>query len=226
MRAITAHPGIATTTLASHAGGMSGQINRLGRFLNDPEHGALPTLFAATQDVPGACYVGPDGLGSIRGYPEVNKQPRASRDTGPRAVGPLGQAHRNTHRLTHMTSSGTAHARASGTPVLGAVLGHITDLESVVGRGVAQVSDALRSSIGFDLVVFAGFAVDAEAQERLATGKVGATDVALLLVNPDLLVGDLLRTTTTSQTFRLYSAPDVRVDSTPDGIRVHVEGLY
>src|ERR1700682_3468058 len=24
---------------------------------------------------PGACYVGPDGLGSIRGYPEVNKQP-------------------------------------------------------------------------------------------------------------------------------------------------------
>ena len=102
-----------------------------------------------------------------------------------------------------MTTSGTAHARASGTPVLGAVLGHITDLEAIVGRG-AQVSDALRSSIGFDLVGFAGFAVDAEAQERLATGKVGATDVALLLVNPDLLVGDLLRNTTTSQTFRLY----------------------
>ena len=91
---------------------------------------------------------------------------------------------------------------------------------------VAQVSDALRSSIGFDLVGFAGFAVDAEAQEPLATGKVGATDVALLLVNPDLLVGDLLRNTTTSQTFRLYSAPDVRVDSTPNGIRVHVEGLH
>jgi hypothetical protein len=89
---------------------------------------------------------------------------------------------------------------------------------------MAQVSDTLRSSIGFDLVVFAGFAVEAEAQERLATGKVGATDVALL-VNPDLLVGDLLRNTTTSQTFRLHSAPDVRVDSTPDGIRVHVEGL-
>jgi hypothetical protein len=70
-----------------------------------------------------------------------------------------------------MTSSGTAPARASGTPVLGAVLGHIADLESVVGRGVAQMADALRSSIGFDLVVFTGFAVDAEAQERLATGK-------------------------------------------------------
>jgi hypothetical protein len=67
-----------------------------------------------------------------------------------------------------------AHARASGTPVLGAVLGHVTDLEAIVGRGVAQVSDALRSSIGFDLAVFAGFAVDAEAHERLATAKVGA----------------------------------------------------
>jgi adenine-specific DNA-methyltransferase len=90
---------------------------------------------------------------------------------------------------------------------------------------MAQVSDALRSSIGFDLVVFAGFAVDAEAQERLATGKVGGTDVALLLSNPDLLVGDLLKNTSTSQTFRLYASPDVRVESTADGIRVHVEGL-
>lgn len=90
---------------------------------------------------------------------------------------------------------------------------------------MAQVSDALRSSIGFDLVVFAGFAVDAEAQERLGTGKVGGTDVALLIANPDLLVGDLLKNTSTSQTFRLYASPDVRIESTPDGLRVHVEGL-
>jgi hypothetical protein len=33
-------------------------------------------------------------------------------------------------------------------------------------------SSALRSSIGFDLAVFAGFAVDAGAHERLATAKV------------------------------------------------------
>jgi adenine-specific DNA-methyltransferase len=90
---------------------------------------------------------------------------------------------------------------------------------------MAQVSDALRSSIGFDLVVFAGFAVDAEAQERLATGKVGGADVALLIANPDLLIGDLLRNTSASQTFRLYASPDIRVESTTEGIRVHVEGL-
>jgi adenine-specific DNA-methyltransferase len=90
---------------------------------------------------------------------------------------------------------------------------------------MAQLSDALREAIGFDLVVFAGFAVSADAQERLATGKVGGIQVSLLLANPDLLVGDLLRNTRASQTFRLYSAPDVRIESDTDGFRVSVEGV-
>ncbi len=41
--------------------------------------------------------------------------------------------------------------------------------------------------------------------------------VALLLANPDLLVGDLLKNTKASQTFRLYAAPDVRVEKTDSG---------
>lgn len=90
---------------------------------------------------------------------------------------------------------------------------------------MGQVADALRGSIGFDLVVFGGFAVSAEAQERLGTGKVGGTDVALLLANPDLLVGDLLKNTKASQTFRLYAAPDVRVEQTDGGLRAVVEGV-
>lgn len=90
---------------------------------------------------------------------------------------------------------------------------------------MAQVSDALRVAIGFDLVVFAGFAVSADAQEKLSTGKVGGVDVALLLANPDLLVGDLLKNTKASQTFRLYASPDVRVERAEDGLRVSVEGV-
>lgn len=90
---------------------------------------------------------------------------------------------------------------------------------------MAQVSDALRSAIGFDLVVFAGFAVSADAQEKLGAGKIGGTDVALLLANPDLLVGDLLKNTKASQTFRLYSAPDVRIDQDGSQFRVTVEGV-
>ena len=90
---------------------------------------------------------------------------------------------------------------------------------------MAQVSDALQEAIGFGLVVFAGFAVASDAQAQLATGKVGSTDVALLLANPDLLAGSLLKNTTASQTFRLYVSPDVKLEQDKDGWRVTVEGV-
>lgn len=80
VRSITAHPGIARTSLASHAGGLTGRINYLGPLLNTVEQGALPTLYAATQDVPGGSYVGPDGLASIKGYPTIRRPSRTARN--------------------------------------------------------------------------------------------------------------------------------------------------
>jgi adenine-specific DNA-methyltransferase len=90
---------------------------------------------------------------------------------------------------------------------------------------MGQVSDAIREAIGFDLVVFAGFAASPDAQEKLAKGKIGTVQVAYLPANNDLLVGDLLKNTKASQTFRLYSAPDVSVSKDKDGFRVTVEGV-
>ena len=78
VRSVLAHPGIATTALAAHSS--SNAINRFSFFLNDPEHGALPTLFAATQNVSGNAYVGPNGPGSIKGNPKVRKPSRAGLD--------------------------------------------------------------------------------------------------------------------------------------------------
>jgi NAD(P)-dependent dehydrogenase (short-subunit alcohol dehydrogenase family) len=78
LRSVLAHPGIATTTLAAHS--PAGRINSLKFLLNDPERGALPTLFAATQDVPGNAYVGPDGVGGLRGYPTIGKPGKAGLD--------------------------------------------------------------------------------------------------------------------------------------------------
>ncbi len=70
VRAVAAHPGIATTNLTSHIGSIRGKLGRGFKHLfNDEERGALPTLYAATQDVPGACYAGPDGPAHLRGYP-------------------------------------------------------------------------------------------------------------------------------------------------------------
>ena len=44
------------------------------------EMGALPTLYAATQDLPGDTYVGPDGLGEQRGHPKLVGRSGAARD--------------------------------------------------------------------------------------------------------------------------------------------------
>jgi NAD(P)-dependent dehydrogenase (short-subunit alcohol dehydrogenase family) len=78
VRSVLAHPGIAVTSLAAHS--RAGAVNRLRFLLNDAEHGALPILYAASQDVPGNAYVGPDGLGSIKGHPTVRRPSAAGLD--------------------------------------------------------------------------------------------------------------------------------------------------
>ncbi len=87
VRSVVAHPGIARTNLVSHVGGVAGWLNGLAQpLLNDAEHGGLPTLFAATQEVDGNAYVGPDGIASVRGYPKVRKASRAAREPGSAAA--------------------------------------------------------------------------------------------------------------------------------------------
>jgi NAD(P)-dependent dehydrogenase (short-subunit alcohol dehydrogenase family) len=78
VRSILAHPGIAPTSLAAHSS--ANVVNRFTFLLNDAEHGALPTLYAATQDIPGNAYVGPDGIGSIKGHPTVREPGKAGLD--------------------------------------------------------------------------------------------------------------------------------------------------
>jgi NAD(P)-dependent dehydrogenase (short-subunit alcohol dehydrogenase family) len=74
IRATAAHPGWAATNLQSHSGsrlqnGLGAVTNRL--FAQSAERGALPTLFAATADVPGGSYAGPHGLFGLRGAPAL-----------------------------------------------------------------------------------------------------------------------------------------------------------
>ena len=57
--------------------------------------GALPTLYAATQDIPGDSYVGPDGFQEQRGHPKLVGRSGAAQDTATarEAVDALGGAH-------------------------------------------------------------------------------------------------------------------------------------
>jgi NAD(P)-dependent dehydrogenase (short-subunit alcohol dehydrogenase family) len=81
VKSIVAHPGIASTNLVRHT--FSGRVmfGSLRFLLNDVEQGALPSLFAATQDIPGNSYVGPNGPGSVKGHPKIRKPAAAGLDT-------------------------------------------------------------------------------------------------------------------------------------------------
>ena len=84
VRALAAHPGYSATNLQSHYGNpvvdrLLGLGNRL--FAQRAEMGALSTVYAATQDLPGASYVGPGGRSERRGYPVlVGRSAKASDD--------------------------------------------------------------------------------------------------------------------------------------------------
>ncbi len=83
VRALAAHPGYAATNLQSHAGSplMRGFMKIGNRFFaQDDRAGVLPTLYAATQDLPGASYVGPDGFGEMRGAPTLVGRSTAASD--------------------------------------------------------------------------------------------------------------------------------------------------
>ncbi|MFF4750840.1 oxidoreductase [Streptomyces sp. NPDC002514] len=83
VRALAAHPGYAATNLQSHTGNRFVHTfllvgNRF--FAQDDRGGALPTLYAATQDLPGASYVGPGGLAEMRGAPTLVGRSSAASD--------------------------------------------------------------------------------------------------------------------------------------------------
>jgi hypothetical protein len=53
-------------------------LNRV--YAQSAERGAAPTLYAATADIPGGSFVGPDGFQEMRGEPRIVKSTRAARD--------------------------------------------------------------------------------------------------------------------------------------------------
>ncbi|MET0602874.1 MAG: oxidoreductase [Baekduia sp.] len=83
VRAVAAHPGYASTHLQSHTGSRINHLlfNTIGNRLlaQSEEMGALPTLYAATQDIPGNAFVGPDGFMEQRGHPKLVGRTKAAK---------------------------------------------------------------------------------------------------------------------------------------------------
>jgi NAD(P)-dependent dehydrogenase (short-subunit alcohol dehydrogenase family) len=79
-----AHPGYAATNLQGHTTHLADKIvmgigNRV--LAQSDAMGALPILYAATQELPGASYTGPGGYQGVRGYPAAAGRSVAAADT-------------------------------------------------------------------------------------------------------------------------------------------------
>jgi NAD(P)-dependent dehydrogenase (short-subunit alcohol dehydrogenase family) len=72
---VAAHPGVVRTGLFGHVAGASGLLLDIGSRIvgHTVDQGILPTLFAATQDIPGGTFVGPKGFRQLRGLPGIAK---------------------------------------------------------------------------------------------------------------------------------------------------------
>jgi NAD(P)-dependent dehydrogenase (short-subunit alcohol dehydrogenase family) len=81
--ATAAHPGWAATELQARSGNrVKDGAARLGNrlFAQTSEAGAWPTLFAATADVPGGSYAGPDGRFELTGAPKLVGRSKRAQD--------------------------------------------------------------------------------------------------------------------------------------------------
>lgn len=83
VRALAAHPGYAATNLQSHTGNWAQNAlmavgNRV--FAQSDQRGAWPTLYAASEDLPGAAFIGPDGFQEMRGHPRLASRSGAAND--------------------------------------------------------------------------------------------------------------------------------------------------
>ena len=83
VRAVAAHPGYASTELQGRTGNVFQHVgmwvaNRV--IAQSADQGSWPTLYAATQDIPGGSYVGPDGRGEHRGHPRLVTANNRARD--------------------------------------------------------------------------------------------------------------------------------------------------
>ena len=83
VRALAAHPGYASTNLQHHTGNVVEEaLMTIGNHVvaQSDEMGALPILYAASQDLPGDSFVGPDGFQESRGHPKLVGRATAARD--------------------------------------------------------------------------------------------------------------------------------------------------
>src|SRR5258708_37234602 len=80
---VAPHPGVVRTGLFGHVPGASGLLLDIRSRIvgHGVDQGILPTLFAATQDIPRGTFIGPNGFQQLHGFPGIVKSSKNSTNT-------------------------------------------------------------------------------------------------------------------------------------------------
>jgi len=92
---VAAHPGYAATNLQTTGHKVDDLVMKVSNLViaQSDAMGALPLLFAATEDLEGGAYVGPDGVGEQRGHPKlVGRSGRAQDEDAARRLWEASEA--------------------------------------------------------------------------------------------------------------------------------------
>jgi adenine-specific DNA-methyltransferase len=84
----------------------------------------------------------------------------------------------------------------------------------VTATQVAEAIPTARNN-AYEVLIFAGFSFDPEAQAFVQRAPVKGLEVHFANIAPEVLVGDLLKTTRASQIFTVFGQPDVRISPSP-----------
>jgi len=94
---------------------------------------------------------------------------------------------------------------------------------TVTGDLIREAAKECMQGLGFDLLVVLGFAFDPHVSEEIK--QYGRLKVFPARINPDLMMGDLLKKTSHANLFTAYGEPDVELVKVGEKLKVKLKGV-
>ena len=88
---------------------------------------------------------------------------------------------------------------------------------------IREAAKEAMQGVGFDLLVVLGFAFDPHISEDIK--KYGKLMVLPARINPDLMMGDLLKKTKNANLFTVFGEPDIEISKVDSKIKVVLKGV-
>jgi len=88
---------------------------------------------------------------------------------------------------------------------------------------IREAAKEARRGVGFDLLVVLGFAFDPHISEDVK--QYGTLKILPARINPDLMMGDLLKKTRNANLFTVFGEPDIDITRQDDKIKITLKGV-